>query len=72
MKLNKVNFPVLVWSIGFLVVNAMWFEKLALEMPVPFAIWMPAYLVGSVAVLMLGQHLLSLLVNRLRKKDNGN
>jgi len=69
MQLKKINFPVLVWSIGVLIVSSLWFEKLAYDEPELLAWGMPAYLLGTVAVIMLGQHFLTLLRAKLQGKD---
>jgi len=68
IKLSKINFPALVWFIGVIIVSALWFEKLAYDEPELLAYGMPAYFLGTIVVIMLGQHFLSLLTKKLRNK----
>jgi len=68
MKLNSYNVLAFVWFIGVIIVSALWFEKLAYDEPELLAYGMPAYFLGTIVVIMLGQLCLSLLTKKLRNK----
>jgi len=68
MKLNSYNVLAFIWFIGVIIVSALWFEKLAYDEPELLAYGMPAYFLGTIVVIMLGQHYLSLLTKKLRNK----